>query len=153
LVQRRAAQLLRRGRRAHSVRAPQDDSIPEGTGPYVESHPGRTVMTAQDPLAAATPPRVEREQLPLEEPAPVLEVQYTVWDADDQPMTFEVNIVPADRWSAYEYPVVGAGWRHADFGPAGLGSLVGEAYRRAHLHELLEHIETRGYRSFWKSNL
>jgi hypothetical protein len=32
-------------------------------------------------------------------------MQHTVLDADDRPMTFEVNIVPANRWTTYEYPV------------------------------------------------
>jgi GntR family transcriptional regulator len=49
--------------------------------------------------------RHEREELELEEPAPILEVQHTVWDVNDQPMTFEVNIVPANRWATYDYPV------------------------------------------------
>jgi DNA-binding GntR family transcriptional regulator len=86
----------------------ETDSIPEGTGPYVERITGRTMSTAQDRLAARYATAVEREQLQLDESAPILEVQHTVWDADDQPMTFEVNIVPADRWSTYEYPIAAA---------------------------------------------
>jgi hypothetical protein len=39
---------------------------------------------------------------------PILEIHHTVWDADEQPMTFEVNIVPANRWATYAYPVVTA---------------------------------------------
>ena len=81
------------------------DSIPEGTGPYVERITGRTMTTAQDRLAARHATEVEREQLQLEEPAPILEVQHAVWDATDAPMTFEVNIVPANRWATYDYPV------------------------------------------------
>jgi len=83
----------------------QTDSIPEGTGPYVERITGRTMTTAQDQLAARLATADERDQLQLDEPAAVLEVHHTVLDADDQPMTFEVNIVPANRWATYEYPV------------------------------------------------
>jgi len=81
------------------------DSIPEGTGPYVEGITGRTMTTAQDRLATRHATDDEREELQLEDPAPILEVQHTVWDASDQPMTFEVNIVPANRWATYDYPV------------------------------------------------
>jgi GntR family transcriptional regulator len=84
------------------------DSIPEGTGPYVERITRRTMTSAQDRLASRHATDDEREQLQLDEPAPVLEVQHTVWDADDQPMTFEVNVVPANRWAAYDYPVASA---------------------------------------------
>jgi DNA-binding GntR family transcriptional regulator len=84
------------------------DSIPEGTGPYVERTTGRKMTTAQDRLAARHATDEEREQLQLDEPAPVLEVQHTVWDANEQPMTFEVNIVPANRWATYDYSVASA---------------------------------------------
>lgn len=84
------------------------DSIPEGTGPYVERITGRTMTTAQDRVAARHATAVEREQLQLDDPAAVLEVRHTVLDAEDQPMTFEVNIVPANRWATYEYPVAAA---------------------------------------------
>jgi len=80
-------------------------SIPEGTGPYVEHITGRTMTTAQDRLAARHATDDEREQLQLDAPAPILEVQHTVWDADERPITFEVNIVPANRWATYDYPV------------------------------------------------
>lgn len=83
-------------------------SIPEGTGPYIERITGRTMTTAQDRLAARHATAEECEQLRLDYPAAVLEVQHTVLDADDQPMTFEVNIVPANRWTTYEYPVAAA---------------------------------------------
>jgi DNA-binding GntR family transcriptional regulator len=66
------------------------------------------MTTAQDRLAARYASNDEREQLQLDEPAPVLEVQHTVWDASDQPMTFEVNIVPTNRWATYDYPVASA---------------------------------------------
>lgn len=85
------------------------DSIPEGTGPYVERITRRTMATAQDRLAARHATDDEREQLQLDEPAPILEVQHTVWDASDRPMTFEVHIVPANRWATYDYPVASAG--------------------------------------------
>ena len=81
------------------------DSIPEGTGPYVERITGRTMTTAQDRLAARLATADEREQLQLDEPAAIMEVHHTVLDAADQPTTFEVNIVPANRWTTYEYPV------------------------------------------------
>jgi DNA-binding GntR family transcriptional regulator len=81
------------------------DSIPEGTGPYVERITGRTMTTAQDRLAARLAMDDEREQLQLDEPAAIMEVHHPVLDAADQPMTFEVNIVPANRWTTYEYPV------------------------------------------------
>jgi DNA-binding GntR family transcriptional regulator len=85
------------------------DSIPEGTGPYVERITGHTMTTAQDRLAARLATADEREQLQLDNPAAILEVHHTVLDADEQPMTFEVNIVPANRWTTYEYPVESAG--------------------------------------------
>lgn len=81
------------------------DSIPEGTGPYVERITGRTMTTALDRVAARLANAEEREQLQLDEPAAILEVHHTVLDAAGQPMTFEVNIVPANRWTTYEYPV------------------------------------------------
>jgi DNA-binding GntR family transcriptional regulator len=84
------------------------DSIPEGTGPYLERITRRTMTTAQDRLAARLANAVERDELQLDEPAAILEVQHTVSDADDRPMTFEVNIVPANRWTTYEYPVATA---------------------------------------------
>ena len=84
------------------------DSIPEGTGPYIERITRRTMTTAQDRLTARHATETEREELQLDDPAPVLEVQHTVWDANDQPMTFEVNIVPANRWATYDYPVTSA---------------------------------------------
>jgi DNA-binding GntR family transcriptional regulator len=46
------------------------ESIPEGTGPYVERITGRTMTSAQDRLAARHATNVEREQLHLEEQAP-----------------------------------------------------------------------------------
>jgi DNA-binding GntR family transcriptional regulator len=82
----------------------ETDSIPEGTGPYVERITGRTMTTAQDRLAAPD----ECEQVQLDPPAAILEVHHTVLDENDQPMTFEVNIVPADRWATYDYPVAAA---------------------------------------------
>jgi GntR family transcriptional regulator len=81
------------------------DSIPGGTGPYVERITGRTMTTAQDRLAARHATALEREQLRLDEPAAILEMHHTVLDAADQPMTFEVNVVPANRWTTYEYSV------------------------------------------------
>ena len=42
--------------------------------------------------------------LPLDQ-TDITEVHHTVLDAADQPMTFEVNIIPANRWTTYEYPV------------------------------------------------
>jgi DNA-binding GntR family transcriptional regulator len=54
----------------------------------------------------ATPPTMSARSLDRDDPAPVLRVQHTVWDAADQPMTLEVNIVPANRWATYDYPVV-----------------------------------------------
>jgi DNA-binding GntR family transcriptional regulator len=86
----------------------ETDSIPEGTGPYVERITNRTMTTAHDRLAARLANPDECEQLQLDSPAAILEVHHTVLDADDQPMTFEVNIVPADRWATYEYPVAAA---------------------------------------------
>jgi DNA-binding GntR family transcriptional regulator len=84
------------------------DSIPEGTGPYVERITGQKMTIAQDRLAARFATADEREQLQLDEPAPILEVHHTVLDAHDEPMTFEVNIVPANRWTTYEYPIAAA---------------------------------------------
>jgi GntR family transcriptional regulator len=78
----------------------------------VPSPPSTSAPTASprapNPTSSASraarwpPPRIasprhatdeEHEQLQLDEPAPILEVQHTVWDADDRPMTFEVNRV------------------------------------------------------------
>jgi DNA-binding GntR family transcriptional regulator len=84
------------------------DSIPEGTGPYIESITGRTMTTAQDRLTARLATADEREQLQLDQPAAILEIHHTVSDADDQPMTFEINIVPAGRWATYDYAVATA---------------------------------------------
>jgi hypothetical protein len=40
--------------------------------------------------------------------AAILAVHHPVLNADDKPMTFEVNIVPASRWTTYESPVATA---------------------------------------------
>lgn len=84
------------------------DNIPQGTGPYVESITGRRMTTAHDRLAARLATAGEREQFQLNEPAAILEVHHTVLDADDQPITFEVNAVPANRWTTYNYDIAAA---------------------------------------------
>ena len=80
------------------------DSIPEGTGPYIECTTGRTMTTAQDRLAAGPHHRRRASSFSSTTRAGPRSPTHRP-GRDEQPMTFEVNIVPANRWATSNYPV------------------------------------------------
>ncbi|MEV7287697.1 GntR family transcriptional regulator [Streptomyces sp. NPDC093252] len=80
----------------------QRERVREGTTRYVEMQTGRRPHTGRDWWTSRLATDRERELLKLQAPAAVAEVRHVSYDADGQPLAYEVAITPAGRWARTE---------------------------------------------------
>ncbi|AEW99204.1 GntR family transcriptional regulator [Streptantibioticus cattleyicolor] len=80
----------------------QRERIREGTTRYVEMQTGRRPHTGRDWWTARLATDAELELLRLDGPAAVSEVRHVAFCQDGRPLTYEVGITPAGRWSRTE---------------------------------------------------
>lgn len=80
----------------------QRERIREGTTRYVELQTGRRPHTARDWWTARLATAEELELLRLEGPEAVSEVRHVTYCEDGRPLTYEVGVSPAGRWSRTE---------------------------------------------------
>lgn len=76
------------------------ERIRSGTLAYVEEHSARRASYAQDRMGARSAGSRDARDLGINKPAaPVLVVEHTVYDTDDQPIEFVEAIYPSGRWT------------------------------------------------------
>ncbi|MET8829011.1 UTRA domain-containing protein [Streptomyces sp. NPDC004610] len=80
----------------------QRERVREGTTRYVEMQTGRRPHTGRDWWTSRLATDRECELLTLQAPAAVAEVRHVSYDADGQPLAYEVAITPAGRWARTE---------------------------------------------------
>ncbi|QMU76340.1 GntR family transcriptional regulator [Streptacidiphilus sp. PB12-B1b] len=78
------------------------DRIREGTTRYLEVQTGRRPSSGRDTWTARLATPEELTLLQLEAPAAVSETRHTVFDADGNPLGYEVGVIPAGRWARVE---------------------------------------------------
>jgi GntR family transcriptional regulator len=95
---------------ALAARAPlllERERILEGTVAYVERLTGRRARLGRDRISARLAAEAEAQALHLgEEPAAVLVIHHTAFDAAGEPIEFAEAVFPQGRWSFEdEYPI------------------------------------------------
>jgi DNA-binding GntR family transcriptional regulator len=78
------------------------ERIREGTTRYIEVQTRRRPSTGRDVWTARLATDGELGRLELTAPAAVSEVHHTVFDADGEPIAFEVGVAPGGRWARTE---------------------------------------------------
>jgi DNA-binding GntR family transcriptional regulator len=83
------------------------ERILEGTVAYVERLTGRRARLGRDRISARLAAEAEAQALHLgEEPAAVLVIHHTAFDAAGEPIEFAEAVFPQGRWSFEdEYPI------------------------------------------------
>ncbi|QMU69163.1 GntR family transcriptional regulator [Streptacidiphilus sp. P02-A3a] len=78
------------------------ERIREGTTRYLEVQTGRRPSSGQDVWTARLATHEELQLLQLEAPEAVSETRHTVFDANGEPLAYEVGITPSGRWARVE---------------------------------------------------
>jgi len=84
---------------ARAPRLLQTERIRAGTVAYIEDGTGRAGTYARDRTCARQAGRGVADALGLRPSSPVLVVEHTVFDQDDEPLEFTEAFYPPDRWT------------------------------------------------------
>lgn len=87
---------------AAAPRLLQRERVREGTTRYVEMQTGRRPHTGRDWWTSRLADAEELGLLRLEGPEAVSEVRHVAYCAEGKPLTYEVGVTPAGRWSRTE---------------------------------------------------